>query len=182
MLLAFGGGADPRQNMPAKRQHLEVDEDVEFQKRDWAFERIGWGFLLLVLVAAMTGALGRGPLSSGRLEAADGSARVEYGRLERHGAPARLILTVRRQVPTDTSVWVWMSEEFLLGIAMERVTPQPLAERSDARHTLMEFALPRGTDSTRVTVRFTPDRIGARVIELGVLGTRGMRIGQFVYP
>lgn len=168
--------------MPAKRQHLEVEEDLEFQTRDWAFERVGWGFLVLVLVAAMTGALGRGPLSQRRVEAPDGSARVEYGRMERHGAPASLTLVARRRAPSDTSVWVWMAQEFLDGVVVERVMPEPLAERSDAEHTLLEFALPRGTDSTRVTFRFTPDRIGPRVIELGIPGTAGMLLRQFVYP
>lgn len=178
----MGERENPHEHMPPKRQHLEVDEDLEFQKRDWTFERIGWGFLLVVLVAAMTGALGRGPLSQRRVEAPDGSVRVEYGRMERHGAPAALTVTARRRAPTDTSIWIWMNEDFLDGVAVDRLIPEPLTERSDARHTLLEFALPRGTDSTRVTIRFTPDRIGPRVLELGILGTDGMRLGQFVYP
>ena len=168
--------------MPATRERLEVDDDLEFQRRDWLFERIGWGFLLLVLVAAMTGALGRGPLSDRHVEAPDGSARVHYGRLERHGAPAALALTVRRRAPSDTSVWIWINEAYLEGVELERVTPEPLAERSDASRTLLEFALPSGTDSARVTFRVIPDRIGPRVIELGLLGTRGMRLRQFIYP
>ena len=45
---------------------LQVDSDDAFTKREFAVESVGWVMLSLVLVAALLGALGSGPLSSAR--------------------------------------------------------------------------------------------------------------------
>ena len=161
---------------------LEVDEDLEFQRRDWIFERAGWVALVLVLIAACAGLFGRGPLSDRSLTAPDGSARVDWARFERHGSPAEFTLTVFRRSPVDTTTRVWLDEGFVAGITLDRVIPQPVSEATDGGRLVLEIPTPRGVDSTRVIVRFTPDRIGERGIRLGIAGAAALRLDQFVYP
>src|SRR3712207_4138009 len=51
---------------------LEVAEDLTFQRREWAAQRVGWVLLALVIAAALAGLLGRGPLSTTRRESDGG--------------------------------------------------------------------------------------------------------------
>jgi hypothetical protein len=161
---------------------FQVDQDIAFQRRDWIFERIGWGALFLVVAAAAAGYLGRGRASERVAETADRSARVEYGRFERHGAPARLIVTVQRPQPRDTLVSIWIDDPFLDGVRMTQVTPEPVSQRSDARRTTFAFALSGGADRARVVFHFTPDALWAREAQVGVLGGAELRLNQFIFP
>lgn len=42
---------------------LEIEEDLDFQRRMWRLQQIGWALLVLVVVAALLGLFGKGPLS-----------------------------------------------------------------------------------------------------------------------
>ena len=42
---------------------LAIREDMRHQRLEWAVERVGWAAVALVLVAALAGLLGHGPLS-----------------------------------------------------------------------------------------------------------------------
>jgi hypothetical protein len=166
----------------AESDRLEVDQDLRFQQRDWTFERAGWIGILAVITAALLGFLGRGVLSDRTHEAADRSLQIEYGRFERHGAAALLEITLRRRAPGDSSVWLWIAEEYLDGVHLESIAPQPLTQRSVGEQTLYEIGLESGADSARVTVSFTPAKIGARDLRLGVAGAQPLDLSQFVYP
>jgi hypothetical protein len=37
---------------------LEVNEELEFQRRDWMAQRVGWTVMALVVVVALLGLLG----------------------------------------------------------------------------------------------------------------------------
>lgn len=168
--------------MTRKGDQFEVDQDLAFQRRDWIFERVGWAALALVVVAGASGLLGRGPVSERIVETPDRLARIELGRFERHGAPARLIVTARRRTAQDTSVQIWIDGRYLDGITVEAVSPEPMSQASDASRTVFELALPHGADSTRVVFQFTPDALWARVAQLGVVGGQAASLGQFIFP
>lgn len=42
---------------------LEIEEDLDHQRRCWKLERASWAVMALVLLAAMAGLFGSGPLS-----------------------------------------------------------------------------------------------------------------------
>ena len=49
-----------------------VREDMRFQRRSWALERVGWAVLALIAIAGLTGALGNGPASRAQASAGRG--------------------------------------------------------------------------------------------------------------
>lgn len=160
---------------------LELHEDINFQRRDWVFERAGWFCMLFVVVAAGAGLLGHGPLSDTHAAAADRSLVVEYARFERHGAPSSLTVHVHRQRTSDSTVRVWLSNEYLRGIRLNKIVPQPETEISAADRTFFEVSVAPGTDTARVTFHFTPETIGSRQLRVGG-GPRELTLSQFVYP
>ena len=107
---------------------------------------------------------------------------MEYDRFERHGALATFDLTLRRRAPGDSSVWLWIAQDVLDAIHLDGIAPEPLAQRSAGAQSLYEIGLGPGADSARVRVSFTPDRIGPRVVRLGVAGAEPVMLRQFVYP
>ncbi|HEU4345558.1 MAG TPA: hypothetical protein VFU31_28750, partial [Candidatus Binatia bacterium] len=46
------------------KRSLEIEEDLRFQERAWVVQRVGWGVMLLVIVATAAGMFGEGALSS----------------------------------------------------------------------------------------------------------------------
>jgi hypothetical protein len=60
---------------------MEVNADIEFQRRVWRVQRIGWLIIAAVIVAALLGVFGGGPLSRAAVQG-DG-LRLEYERFAR---------------------------------------------------------------------------------------------------
>ena len=166
--------------MPERATGIEVDQDLDFQRKDWIFERVGWIAMLLVIVAALLGLFGRGPLSDARLESSDGSLGVEYQRFERHGAPSELTLHVRRAAATDSTITVSVGEEFLRAVQVTQIVPQPARQIYLGDRTIFELEI--RNDSGRVTFYTIPQAIGSRRLDVGVPGRAAIIVSQFVYP
>jgi hypothetical protein len=166
--------------MAMAETRLDVDQDLEFQRRDWTFERIGWIAMLLIVLAALVGVFGHGP--AGRAEALsdDHSLRVQYGRFERRGAKSELTVFVRRDSAAGSAVSIWINDAFLRAIQLEAIDPEPVRQVSVGDKTLYDIAV--AGDSARLTFAFTPQQMGKRQLELGIMGREPVSISQFVYP
>jgi hypothetical protein len=68
---------------------MEIETDLEFQRRVWRVPRVGWLIIGAAVVAALLGLFGTGPLS--RASTDGGGLTVEYDRFARreqtHAAP-----------------------------------------------------------------------------------------------
>ena len=69
---------------------LEQPENQRASSREWWAERIGWVAISIILIAALLGAFGPGPLSHREAASDDGRLRVDYYRVQRYAAPAEL--------------------------------------------------------------------------------------------
>jgi hypothetical protein len=63
---------------------LVIEQDLRFQRRTWVAQRVGWGVIACVLVAALLGLLGSGPFASRTLDSTQGGFRLEYELFLRH--------------------------------------------------------------------------------------------------
>ena len=165
--------------MASAETELDIDQDLEFQRRDWTFERIGWLAMLLVIVAALVGFLGDGPVSRAQARASDQSIRVEYGRFARRGAMTELTVVVRRD-SSSNAVTLWVSDTFLRGVHVKGIEPDPVRQLSAGDRTLFDIVV--AADSARLTFAFTPRETGARRVELGLMGREPLALTQFVFP
>lgn len=76
------------------RRH-PVQEDMPMQQRVWRFERVGWYVLVAIVLLALAGLFGNGPLSDAEVVSQDGRVRVEYQRLSRSGTTDSLFITIQ---------------------------------------------------------------------------------------
>jgi len=72
---------------------LDINQDLAFQRRSWSLQRIGWGLIALVLIAALLGLFGHGPLSEATTDDPSLPIRLAYERFGRFGSP--LVLRIR---------------------------------------------------------------------------------------
>ncbi|MFO0846401.1 MAG: hypothetical protein U0797_29210 [Gemmataceae bacterium] len=154
---------------------LEVGQDLQFQRYQWAAQRWGWLALLLVLLAALLGLLGSGPLSGAVAQAGDGSVRVEFERFLRREAPAALHFAVG----SDGLVRLWIDREYLRRVRVLEVTPRPEREEVGSDAVTYVFRL---SGPGEVTLRFEPVRIGYLPGWAGLAGGPAVSFAQFAYP
>ena len=164
-----------------KKPELEVHEDPDFQRRDWLAQRVGWAGLAAMLLAALAGLMGDGPLS----DTTRGDGRhltVEYDRFVRHGA--RTVVTFRiapQAAADDRRVHIAIDRQFLVANDLQRQVPEPSATlgHDDA----VEFIYDVGPDAA-LLVRWTvePDELGRRSSSVRLNDGPAVEIAQFTYP
>lgn len=160
---------------------IEVSEDLDFLRKEWRIQRVGWVGLLLFVLAGLSGLMGHGPYSGQRIGNAD-TLLLSYDRAIRHDAQTHLRLTIAPALSADTSVTLYISNRYLSDFNIENVIPEPQSSgvsgdfvyyeflRADPRHTAsITFGLKaKGYGSTRATIAL---RGGAR-----------LQFSQFVWP
>ena len=162
-------------------QGLEVAEDLAFQEKEWKVERAGWIVGLLVLLAALAGLFGSGPLSSAAVE--EGPLRVEYHRFIRYQSPEALTIQMDAAQAGDGRVRLWLGREYLSGFEVQKIVPEPDQVQLFADRIVYEFQTPESEGPLQITVQMKPNRTGTQRGQLGSENTgEGAAFTQFVYP
>lgn len=163
---------------------IELDQDLVEQRTEWRVERVGWVAMAAVIFLALAGLLGRGgPLSSGEVSSPDARLHMRYERFTRHGAPSQMRVEFdHARSEDDTLATVWFDREFLDGVQIQSIEPEPVESETDGERLL--FAFRRDESSERVAVAFDiiPEQIGVRSGIVGAGGSPGARFRQIVYP
>ncbi len=162
---------------------LELEGEREDRGWELRAQRLGWGVFLLLILAALAGLLGHGPFS--RTQAGDPASplRVVYNRFERYQGPTELQLHLKPEAVRDGKLRVWIGRDFLEGVEIERIEPEPeTVEAGSDRHVFV-FNAPRLTGETAVIIRYLPERKFARQrVRTGLEPGPELKFHQFVYP
>jgi hypothetical protein len=160
---------------------MAIDEDMPFQRREWAIQRVGWVVILFVLIAGLLGALGgNGWLSHG--EAKAGSLALEYERFTRQRRPTSLQVRVDPSSMVAGQVPLWLDQAFLDRIDVERIEPEPVETRAGAGRVVYQVGLADAERPGQVTIAYQPADLGVTQIRLGIVGGDTLAIDQVVYP
>ena len=73
---------------------LALDQDLDFQRRSWRLQRLGWSAMGVTVLAALLGLFGTGPLSSATVSSQDEALTLQYNRFWRVQSPMTLRLSV----------------------------------------------------------------------------------------
>ena len=160
-------------------ESLQISQDLEFERRQWRAQHVGWVVILLLLVAGLLGVFGGGLLSGA--EATSGSLTLEYERLVRQRAQTALHLRLTSG-PSNGIVSVWIDQPFLESVDVERITPQPVEMAAGAGRIVYHIALEDPSQPAEITVTYQPVGPGLRRIALGVVDGADLGVAQFVYP
>lgn len=158
----------------SKKRTLEIDEDLNFQRKEWFAQRIGIIALWLFVVAALLGFTGMGgPLSRGEVGDRGGPVRVEYERYVRRGGLSTLTLHLRT-APGDVRFWV--SAPYFQHVRVDSVAPTPqLVSVESDRHT---YLIRTGSSEVTVTLKVEHESTGMLDAEVGLAGGRSVRFSQ----
>lgn len=163
---------------------LEIEQDLEFQRRSWTFQRGGWVVMILVLVAALAGLLGAGPLSSSTVTV-PGALRVDYQRFSRYQTSETLVVHIDPAAVRGSAVRIGLDRDFLGVSKVETVTPPPVSVRADGRELTYEFAVARPDQPLMLTFVVQPERLGfsrGRVVLHRGEAAEPAAFWQLVYP
>ncbi|MDX2003731.1 MAG: hypothetical protein SFU83_00510 [Meiothermus sp.] len=163
---------------------LEVAQDLEFEGRQWRAQLAGWWVMLLGLLLAVLGLLGRGgPLGGGR---ADGEGlSLEYVRLLHHLEPLSLEVRLSPQAPAagGDRVRLALSQEWLAGVRLNAVTPQPESVELRPDRVIYTFSVAPGADRpAEVRFAYEAEEVGALRGWVELEGGGRVEFGQWVYP
>lgn len=171
--------APPCEN-DARRDKLEVNDDLDFQRRVWRFERIGWVLMGLIGFAGLLGLLGGGLLSSA--ESGDERLRIEYQRFHRHLSPAELTIHIDKAAVKNDAVTLVLNQGLSDKFKIETIVPPPTqwqlaGDGMHLRFLAADFA-------ALATVRFylKAQGYGPAAIAIGLEGTTPIALRQFIYP
>ena len=100
-----------------QKRDLELVQDLALEEREWTIQRIGWLLMALVVVSALLGLFGAGPLSSRVIASRDGRFKLEYDRFERYQSPSRLLVQLRAN--GQAKARIWLSRNFIESVKVE---------------------------------------------------------------
>jgi hypothetical protein len=158
-----------------KKRTLEIDEDVDFQRKEWLGQRVGMTLLFLFVFGSLLGLTGMGgPLSHGEAGEREGVIHVEYERVVRRGAPATLTIHLRTQ--TEGSAQFWISAPYFERVKVESITPQPESVAvEEGRHV---FTIRSVSPEMTVSLEVEHIAIGRVHVETGAIGGPSVRFSQ----
>ncbi|HEV2106871.1 MAG TPA: hypothetical protein VGR16_01265 [Thermomicrobiales bacterium] len=161
---------------------LEIDEDLAFTRREWTIQRVGWGVMLLIVVAALLGLFGTGPLSDATAGGAEEGLRINYSRFIRHDGESTLELQVDPGQVENGEVEVWIANGYLDAVQVQQIMPVPAEVRAAGDGKIFVFAVADPLGPVSATFLLSPQGIG-RLAGVAAAGD-GPRVAfmQLIYP
>ncbi len=165
---------------PHRVGEIEVAQDLAFQRREWALQRVLWVAIAVLLLAGLAGLFGSGPLS--HAETGTAALSLEYERLARLYTPSELKVRIGPGAATDGTVVLWLDRAFLDTNKLEAVLPEPEDEEAGGERVIYRFAVAEPGSPIEVTFELEPERVGRVEGRVGLVEGPELAFGQFVYP
>lgn len=167
--------------MPDQMSLRDVDE-IGFQRKEWAVQRVAWAVMALVVVAALAGLFGAGPVSHTRAEAADGSLEVGYDRFVRLEGNSSVQLSISSSAVQDGRTTLYLSRGLVDRWRIEQITPTPSTESSSRDWVILEYDV-LGSTPPHIQLHYRGDEPGRHTgsIRAGEDG-EPVRISQWIHP
>ena len=160
---------------------LQIDQDVEFQRREWRMERIGWAALATFVVAAAGGAFGDGPMSHASASDDSGQLLIHYDRFVRASAPAELRLQIVPAAAKNGELTVWADWSYLRHVEVSSIVPEPTRVEQHSQRVVYVFAVPQAVESAEIAFRYRPTRAGRLYGRFGVSNEAAATVRQFAF-
>lgn len=168
--------------MSGGKDGLEIEEDLSFQRREWRIQTIAWFGLVALLVAALAGLVGPGPLSSTSRRAS--ALEVRYLRFTRWQAPETLVVTIRRATPGPLQLTI--NRSYLDGVQVQQITPQPSGVKASGTNSVFTFDAQSTGAASDITFDLQPTSMGTihGTFALSAPGgnASSVHLTQLIYP
>ena len=161
---------------------LQVEQDLPHERREWMVERAGWIGIGALLIAALAGLLGPGPLSHRELHDPSSSLRVKLEGLPRCQSPTTLQIDAKVPNPADGALRLCVERRWLDAVTIREIQPEPKSQELDADRVIYQFVLVPGATLGHVTIHYEPRSPGSVRGQLGIDGGPMVEMTQFYLP
>jgi hypothetical protein len=160
----------------------EIEEaDPQERRRTRIVHYIGAALFVLVLLSALAGLLGKGPLSKQMAGAPGDPLHVEYLRFIRYQGPVEIKIHIGPEATTNGFVQLQLSRAFVEKVEIERIDPEP--EWQSAGADAFTYGIRVATNEpAKVRVRFAADHFGSRHYTVGLLPGPTLSLRHFAFP
>ena len=156
---------------------------IEFQRKEWAAQRIGWAVMGLLVLLALAGLLGGGgPLADAEAAAADSSVRVRYLRLDHHLGPGELRVEIAPEFVSAGEVRLWVDRSYIDGLDLESIVPEPDQVQLEPDRVVYVFTVGEGRGPLNVSFSYRHEGYWRDRAELGLVNGEPVEFSQFVLP
>jgi hypothetical protein len=156
--------------------------NIEYQRREWVIQRIGWMAMLLPLVAAFHGLLGNGPLTDAPASSSDGAVTIEYFRIARHHQPRTLSVTVAPDVVENGEVKIWIDRAYADQFGLQNIVPDPDSADVEPDRVIYTFTTGQANGPLTVTFSYNHDGFWRQHGRVGLIGGPTISFTQFLFP
>jgi hypothetical protein len=161
---------------------LEIEDDQGFQRRCWQIERIGWGVMTLILLAALLGLMGTGPLTNATAGNPQSGLWIKYQRFDRLLAPEQVEVHVGPGNAREGRVTVWLGRSFVEGLDVQDIMPTPESVEAHGDRLAYVFRVPNPRDEVAISFNVQPQRWGPSRGLAGLAGGPTVTLDRFTYP
>lgn len=166
----------------SRTEDIEVGCDLDFERRWWRLQRIGWVIFVLLLIAGVLGLFGHGPWSKATANPPGSELRVCYDRLARRETPCILELHLEKAALTSTEVRIHLNRALVERMQLKEIVPVPVQAEPLADGARFLFRIDPSCDSAVIHFSENPTTPGIVDAEITVEGAQPVRFRQFIYP
>jgi hypothetical protein len=159
---------------------LDVGQDLAFQRREWTVQRVGWVVMAVLVLAALLGLFGVGPLSAATVD--EGGLTVEYARFTRYRAPGTLRFAIPAEATTSGQVRLWLDRGTLDEIEVQAFVPEPDSAAGGEDRVVYTFQADEPGQPMVVVLDLTHEALGTRTIRAGIIDGPDVSFWQLTYP
>lgn len=150
------------------------------EHRQWRVSQVARVVLALVIVAAVVGFFGPGPVSW--TEASDGALTASYERFTRRGGTSALRIEVGPEAATQEAFEVRIDRSYLSNFEITSITPEPDSARTTGTWITYTFKTDDPGEGLEVTYSLTPTGLWAADGEIALPTGETVSLSHFIYP
>lgn len=155
-----------------------IQEDMAFQRRSWAVERVAWVVLGLLVCAALFGTFAQGPLSNRTIAATDQSVTLRYERFQRNTRATSFHISLAAGGPQTT---LRLSPSFQDTYEVTGMQPAPEHSSAGPDGLDLTFAAPHG-GGVAVLMWAHPHAAGFKSFAVSADGKSPIDFSVLIYP
>ena len=137
-----------------------------------------WCLLFLVVLVALLGFFGTGPLSKAEAVSPNGELRIQYDRFDRNGASNEMV--VKAKADGQGKVWLTIDGALLQRFTIEGIQPEPVNAEGFGDGMRLEL---KPDSEGWTTAYFALRATGIGPVKANIRSEdQSVEVGQFLYP
>lgn len=161
---------------------LQLEDDMQYHRRAWQIQSIARVAAAVILLAALIGLWGQGPLSKATEGEAGDPLRLEYDRFGQFRTNTTLKLKVDDAARTDDKLQVWLSRDYMERYQVQEISPEPDRVAVDNGHLVYTLSVAEPSDTYDIVFQLVPTRFGLARGDAGTSEGKLLSFTQLIYP